>query len=140
MKKYKPTAPLFNTSAQRAANPSRTVSTGGWGFEESTDASNSQAGFDFSDLEAALDAMSSKTTPPPPPLSSKSTSSQSAGKSEYKNDGAADKGVVDATVPSLPGFYLDMSEENLERRFFTVTTEETILLLLLLLLMMKLHI
>ena len=76
--------------------------------------SNSQTRFDFSDLEAALDVMSSKT-PPPPPLSSKSTSSQSAGRIEHKNDGAVDKGVVDATVPSLPGFYLDMSTRESSR-------------------------
>ena len=101
-----------STNVTSETKPATILSTVGWGLSDGCKqaVSNPDAsGFDFSDLEAALDAMNEKTTPAASRNANKSA--LAAEKEEGKLEDLAIEllKIEDEPVP-LPGFYLDLVE------------------------------
>jgi len=108
-----------STNITSEAKPTTTLNTAGWGLGDSSKEAvrnPAASGFDFSDLEAALDAMSTKTAP---------IASQNAGKSalaaekeqEKLEELAIELLQLEDESTHLPGFYLDLVEsQSIENR------------------------
>ena len=84
------------------------LSTGGWGFDEASSESNS-GGFDFSDLSAALDAMSASPSAPP---KTKAKLRAEEAQVPLTKDISEPTVQDDSGAVSLPGFYLEKVAEG----------------------------
>ncbi len=120
-KKDQPATVQKITNIASKSTPATILSTSGWGLGDThseEDTKPASSGFDFSDLEAALDAMNQK--PAAPAVASNSSKLATAEKQieeiklpEIKLLQVEDESAV---VP-LPGFYLDVTESQvLENR------------------------
>lgn len=103
-----------NTNVTSEKKPATTLSTAGWGLGDSSkqaDGKPASSGFDFSDLEAALDAMNKKTTLVASRNASKSALAAEKEKGKLEELDVDLLQLEDEPIP-LPGFYLDVVESQ----------------------------
>jgi Programmed cell death protein 2, C-terminal putative domain len=111
-----PPSKVKSTNTTSKTKPATTLSTSGWGLGDTkieSDSKPAAGGFDFSDLEAALDAMNQKTSLVVSMPTVANTSTAAAGKEEEKVEEVELNlmQLEDEPVP-LPGFYLDVAESQ----------------------------